>query len=185
MKRLVVTGILLFVILFTSRAQHMSVSTNVLGWVDYGTINLSAGVSLARHFSFEAGGRYNPFSIQRQSGLTVRNQQKTAFASVRYWPWYVFSGWWIGIKGQWSEYSKTGIWRFAVDEGKRYGVGLSAGYTWMISKGFNIDFGIGGWSGRMYDHTLYHCLKCMEIREAGSKNFIALDDVSVSFMIMF
>lgn len=185
MKRLVATGILLFVILFTSRAQHMSVSTNVLGWADYGTINLSAEVSLARHFSFEAGGRYNPFSFQRQSGLTVRNQQKTAYAGVRYWPWYVFSGWWMGIKGQWSEYSRTGIWRFAVDEGKRYGVGLSAGYTWMISKGFNIDFGIGGWGGRIYDHTLYHCLKCMEIRETGPKNFIALDDVSVSLMIIF
>ncbi len=185
MRKSALVVILLFVISVTSRAQHVSVSTNALGWADYGTVNLSAGVSLSRHLSFEAGGRYNPFSFQRQSGLTVRNQRKTAFAGVRYWPWYVFSGWWMGVKGQWSEYSRTGIWRFAVDEGTGYGIGLSTGYTWMISKRFNLDFGIGGWGGRLYEHTLYHCLKCMEIRESSPKNFIALDDVSVSLMIMF
>lgn len=185
MRKSALVVILLFVISVTSRAQHVSVSTNALGWADYGTVNLSAGVSLSRHLSFEAGGRYNPFSFQRQSGLTVRNQRKTAFAGVRYWPWYVFSGWWMGIKGQWSEYSRTGLRRFAVDEGTGYGIGLSTGYTWMISKRFNLDFGIGGWEGRLYEHTLYHCLKCMEIRESGPKNFITLDDVSVSLMIMF
>lgn len=184
-KRFFISILFVFFAAFSSEAQHVSLSTNALQWANCGTVNLSAGVSLARHFSFEAGGRYNPFSYQRKSGLTVQNQQKTAFAGVRYWPWYVFSGWWAGVKGQWSDYSRTGIWRYAIDEGTRIGVGLSAGYTWMISKKVNLDFGIGGWGGRQTKYTLYHCKQCMEIRESGPKNFIVLDDVSVSLMIMF
>lgn len=177
--------VIFFLFAFSAEAQHISVSTNALQWANYGTANLEMGISIARHFSLEAGGRYNPFSYSKKSGLTVRNCQKTAYAGIRYWPWYVFSGWWAGIKGQWSDYSKTGIWRYAVDEGTRFGIGLSAGYTWMISKRINLDFGIGGWGGRQTEYTLYHCTKCMDIRESGPGNFIALDDVAISLMIMF
>lgn len=104
---------------------------------------------------------------------------------MRWWPWYVFSGWWISGKAQYSKFSDTGLWRYALNEGTAVGLVLSAGYTLMVSKRVNLEFGIGGWGGRNLKHTLYHCPLCMEIRESGPRNFISIDDVSVSFMYMF
>ena len=166
-------------------AQHVSISTNALQWANLGTVNANAGLSVARHFSLEAGARYNPFTFHKSSGMMLRNKQTTAYAGVRWWPWYVFSGWWISGRGQYSRFSDTGIWRYALNEGTGVGLVLSGGYTWMVSKKINIEFSIGGWAGRYLDHKLYHCPSCMEIRESGPKNFIAPDDVSVSFMYMF
>ena len=44
----------------------------------------------------------------------------TFAAGARWWPWYVFSGWWVGLKGQYSDYVKTGVWRPALEEGNTY-----------------------------------------------------------------
>lgn len=169
----------------SAKAQHFAIQTNVVQWANLGTVNVATGISLSRHFSAEAGFRYNPFTFQKSSGLTIKNQQISAYTGIRYWPWYVFSGWWISGRGQWEKFSDTGLWRYALNEGSRAGIVLSAGYTWMINKKINIEFGIGGWGGRYIDHTLYHCPSCMEIRESGPGGFIALDDLSVSFVYIF
>ena len=167
----------------TAPAQTVAIGTNLFDWADLGTINLEAGVSFARHFSAEVGGRYNPWTFHKaKSGLTIKNQQATAFAGVRYWPWYVFSGWWISAKAQFSKYSETGIWRYALDEGKAVGAGISFGYTLMLNKKLNIEFGIGCWGGAKLSRTLYHCPNCMIIREQGNKGFFFFFYISISLI---
>lgn len=179
-------GLVLFLLNgFYASAQHVSLSTNAVQWANLGTVNANVGVSVSRHFSIEAGARYNPFAFHKPSGLMIQNKQTTAYAGMRWWPWYVFSGWWISGKAQYSKFSDTGLWRYALNEGTGVGLVLSAGYTLMVSKRVNLEFGIGGWGGRNLKHTLYHCPLCMEIRESGPRNFISIDDVSVSFMYMF
>lgn len=169
---------------FLSKAQHFALSTNLLEWADLGTVNLNAAVSASRHFSIEAGTRYNPFKFTKQSGLEIMDRETTAYVGAKYWPWYVFSGMWIGCKVQYSDFENTGIWRYAIDEGKGVGGGLSIGYTLMVTPHFNIDFGIGGWGGRLFEHTLYHCLNCMVVRENGPKYFLKLDEISISLMFI-
>lgn len=167
-------------------AQNVAISTNALDWLNFGTLNLSIGVDVSRHFSLEAGTRYNPWSFDRKSsGLTIKNQQTTAFAGVRFWPWYIFSGWWIAARCQYSKFSDTGIWRYALNEGTALGAGLSFGYTLMISKHFNLEFGAGLWGGKLLEHTLYHCPECMRIREEGPGFFISPDNISVSVIYIF
>lgn len=170
---------------FSVDAQHITVSTNALQWASLGTMNANAGISVSRHFSLEAGARYNPFTFHKSSGLMLRNKQTTAYAGVRWWPWYVFSGWWISGRGQYSKFSETGIWRYALNEGTGIGMVISGGYTLMISRKINIEFSVGGWAGQYIDHKLYHCPLCKEIRESGPKQFIALDDVAISVVYMF
>lgn len=178
------TSICLFA-LTPVKAQHFTIQTNAVQWAELGTINAAVGISTSRHFSLEAGFRYNPFTFHKSSGLTIKNQKTSVYAGIRYWPWYVFSGWWISGRGQWEKFSDTGLWRYALNEGSRAGIVLSTGYTWMISKKINIEFGIGGWGGRYIDHMLYHCPSCMEVRESGPGGFIAIDDLSVSFVYIF
>ncbi len=166
-------------------AQNVAVSTNALDWLNYGTVNLNVGMDVSRHFSVEAGARYNPWSFNRKSGLSVWNRQVTAFAGVRYWPWYIFSGWWIAARCQYSDFSNTGVWRYALDEGKALGASLSFGYTLMLSRHFNMEFGAGVWGGQLLEHSLYHCPRCMKVRESGPRAFIKLDNISVSVMYVF
>lgn len=169
----------------TSDAQKISLETNIVEWANLGTVNLECGVSVSRHFSVIAGTKYNPWTFNKTDGYPMYNQQTTGYAGVRYWPWYVFSGWWIGAKGQYRNYSKTGIWRPSLETGSIIGAGLSFGYTLMLHKSLNIEFGAGCFAGRQIKYTLYECPKCMDVRDIGPRNYIGLDDVSISLMYLF
>lgn len=168
---------------------NFDISTNLFDWADLGTVNLDFGYAFARHFSAQVGVKFNPWSFKTQGPITlVQNQQKSASLGVRYWPWYVFSGWWVCAKAQYCDYAETGIWRPEYDSGKAVGGGLSAGYTLLISKNFNIEFGAGFWGGKLLEHTLANCPDpdCMDNpRESGPKNFIALNDLNISLHWVF
>lgn len=170
--------------------RAMEISTNLFDWIDLGTINADFGISVSRHVTLHAGLKYNPWKFEPKSGpiTLVKNQQKSASLGFRYWPWYVFSGLWFGFKGQYCDYSETGVWRQALDEGKAAGAGLSAGYTLMLNKNVNIEFGAGFWGGYLLEHNLYHCPDPSHKsapRESGSKAFIALNDINISFHFLF
>ena len=168
------------------RKTSVALSTDLVDWVYLGTANLEAGVSVHRHFSLQAGAKFNPWSFKtRKSGLDLYNKQTTAYAGFRYWPWYVYSGWWVGAQAQYTGYSETGVWRHALDTGKALGAGLSFGYTLMLNENFNLEFGAGVWGGRRFQHTLYCCPDCMKVRQSGPENFVALNDISVSVMYVF
>lgn len=168
------------------RTKTVALSTDIVDWANLGTINLEAGVGFSRHMSVTAGAKYNPWSFKTQKvGLQLYNKHTTAYAGMRYWPWYVFSGWWVGVQAQYTQYAETGIWRHALDTGAAVGGGLSLGYTLMLNEKLNLEFGAGAWAGRRYEHTLYCCPECMDVRESGPSNFIALNDVSVALMYVF
>lgn len=167
-----------------------SISTNLFDWADLGTINLDAGFALSRHFSLQAGVKYNPWSITPSKGeySLIQNQQLSGSLGMRYWPWYVFSGWWICAKAQYCDFSETGIWRPALDTGKAVGGGLSTGYTILMTKHFNIELGAGFWGGKLLEHNLYHCPDPVHTdfpRESGPKSFIAINDVTISLQWVF
>ena len=163
-----------------------AISTNALDWANFGTANLELGLGMTQHFSLHAVAKYNPWEFTaKELQIPVKYNQMTCGASVRWWPWYVFSGWWVGAKGQYSDYTKTGIWRPALEEGTRIGGGLSFGYTLMVHKRFNVEFGAGVWGGAEAKYNLYCCTKCTELRETGSKGFVDVDFASVSLMYIF
>lgn len=167
------------------QAQKVSLSTNLIDWANFGTANIEAGLSMSQHFSLMAGAQYNPWEFKTPKGYDMYNKQTTAYAGVRYWPWYVYSGWWIGAKAQYSHSGRTGIWRPALEEKRSVGGGLSFGYTVMLHEHINLEFGAGLWGGRHLDYTLYECPECMKVRDTGARYFIAPDDVSVSIMFVF
>lgn len=194
MKRRILTVILILTVIFPSfrtaaqesRKTQVALSTDLVDWANFGTVNLEAGVSLHQHFSVHAGAKYNPWSFKTHNlGLALYNKQTTAYAGFRYWPWYVLSGWWLGAQAQYTDYAETGVWRHALDTGKAIGGGVSFGYTLMLHENLNLEFGAGVWAGRRFEHTLYCCPDCMKVRESGPGNFVALNDISISFMYVF
>lgn len=172
----------------TSAAQIWTVQTNVLDWAALGTVNAEVGLSVSQHFSLFVGGRYNPWEFTtHEPEAIVRNQQQTAYLGVRYWPWYVNSGFWIAAKAQYmNSFSNTGIWRAALKEGGHgFGGGLSAGYTFMLSKHFNLELGVGGWAGVFKEYGFYSSPAKIFVREEGRKKFVYPDQVSLSFAYVF
>ena len=73
----------------TGYAQEMSVSTNVLGYVNLGTMNMEASWGFSRHWSANVGLRYNPFTFPGREGIadTMQARQRTVSVGGRYWPW--------------------------------------------------------------------------------------------------
>lgn len=191
-KRFLTITLLLFAIVSTfqitaqERKTSVALSTDLVDWAYFGTANLEAGVSVHRHFSLQAGAKLNPWSFKTHKlGLDLYHKQTSAYAGFRYWPWYVYSGWWLGAQAQYTGYSETGVWRHALDTGKALGAGLSFGYTLMLHENLNLEFGAGLWAGRRFQYTLYCCPECLQVRESGPGNFVALNDISISVMYVF
>ena len=70
------------------------------------------------------------------------------------------------------------------EEGNRYGVGMYAGYSYMIFPHFNIEFGLGMWGGGG-SYRSYSCPVCGITVEEGNKMFILPDDVMIALVYVF
>ena len=168
-----------------SEARRFTLSTNVLGYVELGTMNMDMSYALSRKWSLTVGARYNPFIFYKgDPSKQFQHKQQSYFVGVRMWPWHTWSGWWFATKGRYQEYNTGGILSRETSEGDRLGVGIYSGYTLMLSRHFNIEFGIGLWGGLdMYKR--YSCPMCGLTVDAGEKFFVLPDDLMISVVYVF
>ncbi len=193
---LLVAGFSLLLCPGRAEAQRISVGTNAVEWLNLGTVNGELGVGINRFFSFHVGARYNNWSFRKsspedrfeeptgESEKQFENRKRAFSAGLRYWPWYYFSGLWFYLRGQWMEYNRGGLINHSAEEGEAYGVGIGAGYSYMLSKHWNVEFGIGLWGGKK-EFTKYNCTNCGRVIGEGKKSFILPDDAFVSIVYLF
>lgn len=185
MKRLVV-ALLFAAFSVSAMAQKVELESNAVSLIDLGTLSLEAGMSVAQHFSLHVGGKYNPWTFKLESpSLLVKDQHKVCYAGVRYWPWYVFSSWWVSMKVEYLDFLQTGVWRPAVESGRGVGVGLGVGYTKMLGEHFNLDVGIGGIGGWLFEYMLNNSQNYTSVRDSGARHFIYPDGLQVGIMYVF
>lgn len=85
---------------------------------------------------------------------------------------------------RYQEFNSGGIISRSTKEGDRFGAGLYAGYTHMLSRHFNIEFGAGLWAG--YElYRRYSCQACGLTEASGSRFFALPDDVKISIVYVF
>lgn len=166
-----------------AEAQELALSTNVMDYVNFGTLNLEASYGFARHWSVDAGVKYNPFSFG-EGESAVQNRQRSVSAGARYWPWHIYSGWWIAGSVRYQEYNSGGMTGPETSEGDRLGSGLQGGYAYMVSPHFNLNFGAGAWVGRDV-YKVYACPRCGRVLDHGSKFFFLPSDIIVSLSFIF
>ncbi|MBR1705301.1 MAG: DUF3575 domain-containing protein [Bacteroidales bacterium] len=182
MRRILLAAALIFVGTVCS-AQQFAVGTNVLDYADLGTLNIEGSASVARRWTLVAAARYNPFLYQAEEGPVSARQQVYA-AGVRYWPWHVYSGWWLGTVLQYQEYNRGGIRSPETDEGDRYGAGFSVGFSYMLHPHVNLEAGLGFWGG--YDrYVTYSCPVCGLTRAAGERFFLLPNDLKLALLYVF
>ena len=166
-------------------AQQASVSTNLAGLANWGTLNCEASYAVARRWSLTAGLRYNPFTYPGGADDGVRQfRQRTLALGTRYWPWHIYSGWWLSAKAQYQEYNIGGFVSPETREGDRIGAALGGGYTYMLGPHFNLEAGAGVWAGRDW-YTLYACPVCGRTLDKGNRKFLMLNEVLLGLTYVF
>lgn len=176
----VTAGLLLCVAV---RAQNFAVATNVLDYVNLGTLNVEASCGVGRQWTVTAGMKYNPFTYG-EGAAGFADRQRSVDAGARFWPWHIYSGWWLAGKLKWQEYNRGGFVSAESQEGDRYGGGLAAGYTFMLDTHLNLDVGFGLWGG--YDRYIaYDCLKCGRVVAEGEKFFVLPNDILLTISYIF
>lgn len=177
---------LCFVLSISSEAsaQRFSLSTNLVDYANFGTLNLEASYGIARNWSVGAGVRYNPFRFENSGRDVFYNRQHSWSVGARYWLWHLGSGWWFGSKLRYQQYSVGGLLSEGSEEGDRYGLGMYAGYSYMILPHFNIEFGLGMWGGAG-SYKAFSCPVCGLTTGEGNKMFLLPDDVLLSLVYVF
>lgn len=163
--------------------QKFSVNSNLAGWANLGTMNAELSYGVARKWTLTLGAKYNPFSFEGRNG-EYRNRQQTYSAGMRFWPWHVYSGWWIAAKAQYQEYNTGGILSLETEEGDRWGMGVTAGYTYMLHPNLNLEFGIGLWGG-VKSYAVYSCPTCGLTLDSGTGAFFLPNDIIVGVSYVF
>ena len=103
--------------------RNWALSVNLVDYARLGTAQADIQYGISRHVSIDAATRLNQFS-------------QTFSAGARWWPWYIYSGWWVKGLAQIENREEA------------YGLGLSVGYSLILSRWLNLDLGLGGWGGR-------------------------------------
>jgi len=89
-----------------------------------------------------------------------------------------------GFKAQYQMYNSGGRKTPETTEGDRYGVGAALGYTYLLGRHFNIEVGLGMWSG-LDVFRKYSCPVCGLTIDSGRKFFAGANDVILALSYVF
>lgn len=185
MKRLTFIIIAFLLIQISAEAQNFSVATNLVDYVSLGTLNAEVSAGIGRRISVNASARINPWTYHKgDPSKQMQNRHQTYAIGLRYWPWHIYSGWWISGYVQYQEYNRGGIVSQRTEEGDAYGISPGAGYSLMVHEKLNIDFGLSFWAGQK-TYITYACPSCGRITDKGSKWFIMPNEIKVALQYIF
>lgn len=191
MKRIItsIAAVLLLLHAGPLHAQYWSVMTNLVDYLNLGTVNAEVDRSLGRHITLGVHGRYNNWSFNTQDPANQLQNRKASVAAVmRVYPWHIYSGWFFTSRLQYQEYNRTrflwGTPRNATEEGDAFGAGLGMGFDYMVHENVNLELGAGAWAGYR-TWTAYDCPRCGLITGSGSGAFILPDNVFISVQYIF
>ena len=185
MRRLYLILISVFSVIVSAEAQDFSIATNLVDYVSLGTLNAEVSAATGRHISLHAAARVNPWTFHKgDPAKQMQNRHQTYSLGMRFWPWHIYSGWWISADVQYQEYNRGGIISQKTEEGDAYGISPGAGYSLMLHEHLNLDFGLSFWAGQK-TYITYACPSCGRITDKGSKWFVLPNELRVAIQYIF
>ena len=178
MKRVVVLLVMAAASMVARSAygQNVHIATNLLDYLNFGTINAEIGLSPVPKWSFYIKGRYNPFTFNANDNL--QNRTAAVAAGAKYWFWYANSGWFLNGHAGYGIYNTGGILSEHAYEGNAAFITVGCGYALMLGKKWNLDFGMGVQTG-VTSYTKYSCPRCGRIMDRGKKMYLFPSNVMV------
>ena len=165
-------------------AQSFAVSVNAGDAAALGTVGVGASYAVARNWTVDASGRWNPWTFRKAAGGQWQYRHQTYSVGARWWPWYAFSGWYVSGMAQYQEYSRGGLVREQTEEGDAAGFAFGFGYMHMLSARWNFSVGATGWAGATKYRT-YACPHCGRQTGGGTKAFILPNELMLGFTYVF
>ena len=161
-----------------SERGPLAISTNIVDWVDLATINFSVEYAFARHWSADIVYGYNGWDFKDGA---LKDKRRSVTVGVRYWPWHSYSGAWIRpfLGAESSDASGLPL-NFLNGTCDRFGAGFSAGYSLMLAKHLNLDFGVGFWGGARHNTGSAQ----LAATPSSWGAFIAPKDIRISLMFV-
>lgn len=187
MKNLFVSLLCAFSLsLSNANAQHLGVKSNIL-YDATTTINLGVEFSISKKMSIDLPFNYNPWNFKGGERFKSFGVQP----EFRYWFCKKFSGNFIGIHTHYSLFNIGNLpfkmfnknLKDSRYEGYLYGVGISYGYQWALSKHWGIELTAGlGYARIVYKK--YPCGDCGNIIKESFKNYIGPTKLGVTFIYL-
>lgn len=165
-------------------AARVAISQNLADYLFLGTINGDFQFSIHRYWTMQIGARYNNWTWRHRQDNQFQSRQQTYYVGSRWWPWYTYSGWWVGVKAQYQEYNRGGLFTQDAEEGDAFGLAAGGGYSVHVNRWLNVDFGLYGWGG-VTKYVAYECPYCGRRIGEGTKAFFLPDEVRISLMFVF
>ena len=174
-------------------AQSVAIKTNLL-YDATTSINLGIETRVAPRWSLDISGNYNPWNMPNNAKLKHLMVQPEA----RYWFCEVLNGHFFaihlhggafnfgGIKNSinflGTNYSRLTDHRF---QGYFVGAGIGYGYSWMLSRHWNLEAEIGlGYSYVMYD--VYECADCgKKVEEDKNHHYVGVTKAALNLVYAF
>lgn len=183
MKRIIVFLVALSALLIPKPVdgQNMYVATNLLDYLNLGTINAEFGLSPWPEWTLYLKGRYCPFS--HNLGGRLQNRVAGGAAGARYWFWYSHAGWFLDAHAGYSKYNTGGIFDSYAYEGDAFSIAAGGGYSLMLNRRWNLDFGLGLQAGHT-SYVKYACPRCGKVVGRDKKIFVAPANVLVQLSLM-
>lgn len=176
---------------FGIRAQEVAVKTNLLSDATLSP-NIGIEVGLRPHWTFDFSGEINAWKVNDRSWRHWLVQPE-----LRYWLCDRWQGHFFGIHligGQFNlnnidvpdffgnHFKKAATYRY---QGWGVGAGIAYGYSWILSKHWNIEAEIGiGWIYNRYDK--FPCATCgRKLKKNAVHNYVGPTKASINLVYLF
>lgn len=174
-------------------AQKAAIKTNLL-YDATTTFNLGAEFALSPKWTLDVSGNYNPWTFSNNK----KWKHWVVQLEARYWFCNKMMGHFLGFHALGGEYNIGNIdadfmllgtdfaklkdYRF---EGWMLGAGIAYGYTWALSKHWNLEAEIGlGYVFSKYDQ--YECEKCGEkVKDNKTHNYVGPTKAALNLVYVF
>lgn len=147
-----------------------------------GSMSLGAEIKTGKRYSFDLSVSYNPWEFDVNKNMKHILIQP----EIRYWLCEPFTGHFFGLHALYAHYNLSGLplsdyMKNSRLQGDLYGIGLSYGYQWSLSKRWSLEgnFGIGYLHA---DYDRYACRNCKKYIGSETKNYFAPTKVSLSLI---
>lgn len=171
-----------------SKGTIVGIKTNVPYW-GTATFNLGAEVRLGRHWTLDAEVGLNPFDGKNDDGSYGKSlKHLRVHPELRYWFCESFYRHFVGLHVPYLLYNVSDIKLLGAEnerhQGWGTGVGVSYGYSWLLSEHWNLEASVG--IGYLYlESDKYPCTSCGSKMETVKKHYFGPTQLGVSFIYLF
>lgn len=171
-----------------SKGSTWGIKTNIPYW-GTATPNIGAEVRLARKWSLELEAGVNPFDGKKDDGSYGKQLKHLRLhPEARYWFCEAFHKHFVGLHVPYLLYNVSDI-KILGTENERHqgwgiGAGLSYGYSWLLSKHWNLEATVG--AGYLYlESEKYPCGNCGSKKETVKKHYFGPTQAAVNLIYQF